>query len=79
MIYLRNQQGSNRARFSAFTTKFLYMLRLIYEENRQQVELHHDVRTDTFAVIHKMNAFGLLKDGRSTAKDRLEAQKTLAR
>lgn len=64
---------------SAFTTMFLYMLRLIYEENRQQLELHHDVRTDTFAVIHKMNAFGLLKDGRSTAKDRLEAQKTLAR
>lgn len=79
VMYLRNQQGSNRARFSAFTTMFLYMLRLIYEENRQQVELHHDVRTDTFAVINKMNAFGLLKDGRSTAKDRLEAQKTLAR
>lgn len=79
VIYVRNQFGSNRARFSAFTTLFLYMLRLIYEENRQQVELHHDVRTDTFSVINKMNAFGLLKDGRSTAKERLEAQKTLAR
>lgn len=79
VLYVRNQLGSNRVRFSAFTTMFLYMLRLIYEENRQQVELHHDVRTDTFTVINKMNAFGLLKDGRSTAKERLETQKTLTR
>lgn len=79
VLYLRNQLGSNRVRFGAFTTMFLYILRLIYEENRQQVELHHDVRTDTFTVINKMNAFGLLKDGRSTAKERLEAQKTLTR
>lgn len=79
VIYLRNQQGSNRVRFGIFTTKFLYTLRLIYEENRQQVELHHDVRTDTFAVINKMGALGILKDGRSTAKEREEAQKTLAR
>ena len=79
VMYLRNPYGSNRARFSAFTTMFLYMLRLIYEEKRQEVELYHDVRTDTFSVINKMNVFGLLPGGRSTAKDRLEAQKTLTR
>ncbi len=79
VIYLRNQFGSNRARFNYFTTLFLYMLRIIYEESREHTELHHDVRTDTVTVINKMNAFGLLKGGRSSAKDRLDAQKTLTR
>lgn len=79
VIYLRNQFGSNRVRFNYFTTLFLYMLRVIYEENREHTELYHDVRTDTVTVIGKMNAFGLLKDGRTTAKERLEAQKTLSR
>lgn len=79
VIYLRNQFGSNRVRFNYFTTLFLYTLRVIYEENREHTELHHDVRTDTVTVISKMNALGLLKDGRTTAKDRLEAQKSLSR
>lgn len=79
VIYLRNQFGSNHVRFNYFTTLFLYTLRLIYEEKREQIELYHEVRTDTVSVIQKMNALGLLPKGKAPAKDRLEAQKTLAR
>ena len=79
VIYLRNTLGSNRARFDRFTTLFLYTLRLIYEEKREQVELYHDVRTDTASVVQKMNALGLLQKGKTTAKERQEAQATLSR
>ena len=54
------------------------MLRIIYEENREKVELYRDVRTDTKTVVDKMNAFGLLPGGKVKQKEYMEAQKTLA-
>ena len=80
VIYLRNAFNSNRVRFDRFTTLFLYVLRLIYEEKREQVELHHDVRTDTNEVVQKMIALGLLPGNKKPpVKEREEAQKTLSR
>lgn len=78
VIYVSNRFDSNRVRFNRFTTLFLYMLRIIYEENRERVELYRDVRTDTRTVTDKMNAFGLLTKGRPKQKEYMEAQKTLA-
>ena len=79
VIYLRNQFDSNHARFDAFTTKFLYVLRLIYEEQRGQVELYHDVRTDTNTVFQKMVAFGLVKSNQRVSSSILEAERVLSR
>ena len=78
VMYISNQFDSNHVRFNRFTTLFLYMLRIIYEENREKVELYRDVRTDTKTVVDKMNAFGLLPGGKVKQKEYMEAQKTLA-
>jgi hypothetical protein len=78
IISLINEFDHNRVRIDRFTTLFLYTCRLIYEENREQSGNFHIVKTDTHTVVEKMRMFGLLERGKTTQKERLEAQRTLA-
>ena len=78
VISLINEYDHNRTRFGIFTTLFLYTCRLIYEEGREQGSSSNVVRTDTGAIVEKMRLLGLLDKGKTTQKDRLEAQRTLA-
>ena len=78
VISLINEFDHNRTRFGIFTTLFLYTCRLIYEEGREQGSNSNVVRSDTGSIVEKMRLLGLLEKGRSTQKDRLEAQRTLA-
>ncbi|MDR0963264.1 MAG: DUF4194 domain-containing protein [Clostridium sp.] len=55
----------NRARIiGKFTTLFLYVCRLIYEDGREQGDSSYIVRTDTATVVQKMRDFGLLQKGK---------------
>ena len=78
VISLVNEFDHNRLRIDRFTTLFLYTCRLIYEEGREQGDNLRIVRTDTGAIIEKMRFLGLLDKRKSTQKERLEAQRTLA-
>ncbi|MDR1927285.1 MAG: DUF4194 domain-containing protein [Oscillospiraceae bacterium] len=78
VIALFNEYGHNRLRIDRFTTLFLYTCRLIYEEGREQGDNLHIVRTDTGAIVEKMRMLGLLDKGKTTQKERLEAQRALA-
>jgi len=77
---LINIYDHNRYRFEQFTTLFLYTCRLIYEEQREQASSFHTVCTSTSDIVEKMTTLGLLKSrkGKSTQKERLEAQRALA-
>jgi hypothetical protein len=75
---LINLYDHNRFRMDQFTTLFLYTCRLIYEEQREQATSFHTVLTSTYDIIEKMKALNLLKNGKSTQKERLDAQRTLA-
>ena len=75
---LINEYDHNRYRLDHFTTLFLYSCRLIYEEQREKASSFHTVNTNTKEVIQKMESLGLLKNGRTTQKERLEAQRSLA-
>ena len=75
---LINTYDNNRYRMEQFTTLFLYTCRLIYEEQREQANSFHVVYTSTADIIQKMSSLNILKSGKSTQKDRLEAQRTLA-
>lgn len=76
---LINTYDHNRYRLDQFTTLFLYTCRLIYEEEREQASSYYTVCTSTKDVIQKMESFGLLgKKGRSTQKERIDAQRSLA-
>ena len=77
-ISLINIYDNNRFRMDQFTTLFLYTCRLIYEEQREQASSFHTVLTSTHDIIQKMATLGLLKGGKSTQKERLDAQRALA-
>jgi len=75
---LINIHDNNRFRMDQFTTLFLYTCRLIYEEQREEASSFHTVLTSTHDIIQKMTTLGLLKNGKSTQKERLAAQRALA-
>ena len=78
VVSLISEFKHNRYRLDRFTTLFLYVCRLIYEENRENENSYHVVKTDTASVVEKMKTLGLLKNGKSTQKERIDAQRTLA-
>lgn len=78
VISLTNEYDHNRLRIDRFTTLFLYTCRLIYEEGREQGDNLHIVRTDTGFIVEKMRTLGLLNKGKTTQKERLEAQRALS-
>jgi len=77
IMSLINIYDHNRLRIDRFTTLFLYTCRLIYEEQREQASSFHMVKTDTQTVVEKMRMLGLLDKGKTTQKERIEAQRTL--
>lgn len=78
VIAIYSLYDNNRLRIDRFTTLFLYTLRLIYEEEREKVNNHNNVRTDTQTIIEKMMSFGLIPSGRTTIRERIDAQRALA-
>ena len=78
VVSLISEFKHNRYRLDRFTTLFLYVCRLIYEENRENENSYHVVKTDTASVVEKMKTLGLLKGGKSNQKERLDAQSALA-
>jgi hypothetical protein len=78
IISLYNIKDHNRLRLDRFTTIFLYMCRLIYEERREEAASFHRVRTSTREVIEKMKTLNLLEKSKTTQKERIDAQRTLA-
>ena len=78
VISLISEYDHNRLRMDRFTTLFLYTCRLIYEEGREQGDNLHIVRTDTSSIVEKMRTLGLLNKGKTTQKERLDAQRALS-
>lgn len=78
VISLINIYDHNRLRVDRFTTLFLYTCRLIYEEHREESGQFHMVRTDTQTIVEKMRMLGLLEKGKTSQKERLDAQRTLS-
>ena len=78
IVSLISEYDNNRYRLDKFTTLFLYVCRLIYEENRENENSYHVVKTDTSSVVEKMKTLGLLRGGKSTQKERIDAQRALA-
>ena len=78
MMSLINIFDNNRLRIDRFTTLFLYTCRLIYEEELEHSNNFHIIKTDTQTVVEKMRTLGLLEKGKSTQKERIEAQRMLA-
>jgi hypothetical protein len=82
IISIYNKYDHNRFQLNRFTTLFLYMCRLIYEEKREDAGTYKTVVSGTAEVVEKMRTLGLLGKGKAgketTKKERIDAQRTLA-
>ena len=61
VIFLTSSFEFNRVKLDLTTTLILYVLRLIYEEERENLSLSREVFTTTDDLVHKMISLGLVK------------------
>lgn len=61
VIFISSAYEYNRVKFDKATTLMLYVLRLIYEEEREKLSLSRDVFTSTGDLVHKMISLGVIK------------------
>lgn len=54
VIFLSSSYEFNRVKLDKATTLMLYVLRLIYEEEREKLSLSRDIFTTTGDLVHKM-------------------------
>ena len=77
VIHIDSAHDFNRHQLSKFNTLVLFTLRLIFEENREEVQLRKEVVIDIGSLVRKMNVLGLL-DKRPAIKELTSALKILA-
>ena len=75
---LYNRFGRNRARLDKYTTYLLYALRIVYDEQMEQVAMRKEVIVTLRTSLTKLNTLGLL-DRRLTAGNLFPALKQLRR
>lgn len=61
VIFISSDYEFNRVKFDKATTLMLYVLRLIYEEEREKLSLSKDIFTSTGDLVHKMISLGVMK------------------
>ena len=61
VIFLSSSYEFNRVKLDKVTTLMLYVLRLIYEEEREKLSLSRDIFTTTGDLVHKMISLGVIK------------------
>jgi len=77
VIALVNTYEYNRVRLDRNTTLILFILRLIFEEEREKVTLRKEVLTSTGQIVHKMLTLGLIKK-KPSDRDLAETLRQLA-
>ena len=61
VIFRSSSYEFNRVKLDKATTLMLYVLRLIYEEEREKLSLSRDIFTTTGDLVHKMLSLGVIK------------------
>ena len=61
VIFISSSFEFNRVKFDKSTTLMLYVLRLIYEEEREKLSLSKDVFISTGDLVHKMISLGVFR------------------
>lgn len=61
VIFLSGGYEQNRIRLDKATTLILYVLRLIYEEEREKLSVSEDIITTTGDLVHKMLSLNVVK------------------
>ncbi|SHL31665.1 protein of unknown function [Anaerocolumna jejuensis DSM 15929] len=60
VISLRSPYEINRQKFDKLTTLMVYVLRLIFEEEREKLSLSKEIFTSTGDLVHRMISLGII-------------------
>ena len=60
VAWVSNPAGFSRRKLDKVTTYFLYVLRLIYEEEREKLSIRKEVITTVIEVVQKLGYLGLI-------------------
>lgn len=61
VISINSEYDFNRVKLDKMTTLMLYVLRLIYEEEREKLSLSSDIFSTTGDLVHKMISLNIVK------------------
>lgn len=69
VIQLYNRYDSNHIKLDKNTTLILFVLRLIYDEEREKVSLSREIMTSISDIIEKMRNIGVIEKRKISDKD----------
>lgn len=76
VIHLNSEYEYNRTGFNKFTTLVLMTMRLIFEENREEISIRNEVVVGVNSFVQKMLTLDMIKK-KPSAKDLVDALRTL--
>lgn len=79
VIYITSQYGHNKVHFDKFTTIVLYILRLMYDQKRENINLTEHVVVKVNEVISTLNEIGAYDKKRPSMLEIRTALRTIAR
>ena len=78
VIYITSQYAYNRVRLDKFTTILLYLLRLIYDEKREGINLTEQVIVSVSEIVATLNEIGAYDKKKPTAQELKTGLRTIA-
>ncbi len=79
VIYITSQYGYNRMRLDKFTTIILYILRLIYDQKRENINLTDHIVVSVSDIISTLNELGAYEKRKPSAQEIRNALRIMAK
>ena len=78
VIYITSNYGYNKIRLDKFTTVILYILRLMYDQKRENINLTEHIVVTVSDIINTLNEIGAYNKKKPTATEIKLALRTIA-
>ena len=79
VIYVTSQYGYNKMHLDKFTTVILYILRLMYEQKRENINLTEQIVVSVSDIIATLNEIGAYNKKKPSLQEIRQALRTIAK
>lgn len=79
VIYVTSQYGYNKMRLDKFTTIILYILRLMYEQKRENINLTEQIVVSVSEIISTLNEIGAYNKKKPSLQEIRQALRTISK
>lgn len=79
VIYITSLYNYNRVRLDKFTTIIIYILRLMYDQKRENINLTEYIVVNVSEIISTLNEIGAYEKRKPSAQEMKEALRTIAK